>query len=53
MFINQGSAVHQLVEVKNVEKHAAFNNKQKHNMFLRKWSILENLLPQKNIFRHL
>ena len=35
-----------LVKVKNVEKGAAFNNKQKHGMFLKKWSIIENLLPQ-------
>ena len=35
----------QLVKVKNIEKGAAFNNKQKH-MFLKKWSIIENLSPQ-------
>ena len=52
MYINQGSAAHlilihsfhQLVKVKNVEKGAPFNNKQKHDMFLKKWSIVENLL---------
>ena len=38
--------LHQLVKVKNVEKGAAFNIKQKHDMFLKKWSIVENLLPQ-------
>ena len=38
--------LHQLVKVKNIEKGAAFNNKQKHDMFLKKWSIIENLLPQ-------
>ena len=37
--------LHQLVKVKNVEKDAAFNNKQKY-MFLKKWSIIENLLPK-------
>ena len=30
----------QLVKVKNLEKGAAFSNKQKHDMFLKKWSIV-------------
>ena len=38
--------LHQLVKVKNVEKDAAFNNKLKQDMFLKTWSIVENLLPQ-------
>ena len=38
--------LHQLVKVRNLEKGAAFNNEQKHDMFLKKWSIVENLLPQ-------
>ena len=38
--------LHQLIKVKSVEKGAAFNNKQKHDMFLKKWSIVENLLRQ-------
>ena len=44
--LNFNTFLHQLVKVKNVEKGAAFNNKQKHDMFLKKWSIAENLLPQ-------
>ena len=54
LFINQGSAahfnfnasLHQLVNTKNLERGAASNNKQKYDMFLKKWSIEENLLPQ-------
>ena len=54
MVKNQGSAahlifntfLHQLVKVKNVEKGVAFSNKQKHDMSLKKWSFIENLLPQ-------
>ena len=53
MFINQGSGtlsfnvfLHQLIKLKNLEKGAAFNNKQKYNMFIKKCSIVENLLPQ-------
>ena len=34
---------HQLIKIKNLEKSTAFNNKQKHDIFLRKWSIVENL----------
>ena len=44
--LNFNTFLHQLAKVKNVEKGAAFNNKQKHDMFLKKWSIVENLLPQ-------
>ena len=51
--INQGSvahlnSIHSFISwsQKNLEKGAAFNNKQKHDMFLKKWSIAENLLPQ-------
>ena len=44
--LNFNIFLHRLVKVKNVEKGAAFNNKKKHDMFLKKWSILENLLPQ-------
>ena len=36
----------QMVKVKNVEKGVAFNNKQKHDMFLKKLSMVGNLLPQ-------
>ena len=36
----------QMVKVKNLEKGAAFNNNQKHDMFLKKWSIVETFLPQ-------
>ena len=53
MFINQGSVgtlnfntfLHQLVKQKNIEKSAAFSNKQKHDTFLKKWFIVENFLP--------
>ena len=44
--LNFNAFLHQLIKVKNVEKGAAFNNKQKHDMFLKKWSIVENLLRQ-------
>ena len=44
--LNFNTSLHQLVKAKNVEKGAAFNNKQKYDMFLKKWSIVENLLPQ-------
>ena len=44
--LNFNKFLHQLVKVKNLEKGAAFNNKQKHDMFLTKWSIIESLLPQ-------
>ena len=43
---NFNTFLHLLVKVNNLEKGAAFNNKQKHDMFLNKWSIVENLLPQ-------
>ena len=33
--LNFNTFLHQLVKVKNVEKGAAFNNKQKHDMFLK------------------
>ena len=33
---NFNKFLHQLVKVKNVEKGAAFNNKQRHDMFLKK-----------------
>ena len=44
--LNFNTFLHQLVKVENVEKDAAFNNKQKHDIFLKKWSIVENLSPQ-------
>ena len=51
--INQGSvahlsSIHSFISwsQKNLEKGAAFNNKQKHDMFLKKWFIVEKLLPQ-------
>ena len=44
--LNFNTFLHQLVKVKNLEKGAAFNNKQNHDIFLKKWSIVENLLPQ-------
>ena len=44
--LNLNTFLHQLVKVKNVEEGAAFNNKQKHDMFLKKWFIVENLLAQ-------
>ena len=44
--LNFNTFLHQLVKVKIVEKGAPFTNKQKHDMFLKKWFIVENLLPQ-------
>ena len=44
--LNFNKVLPQLAKVKNSEKGAAFKNKQKHGMFLKKYSILENLLPQ-------
>ena len=44
--LNFNTFLHQLIKVKNVEKGAAFIIKQKHDMFLKKWSIVKNLLPQ-------
>ena len=41
-----GTPNYQLVKVKNLEKGTVFNNKQKHDMFLKKRSIRENLSPQ-------
>ena len=46
VLLNFNTFLHQLVKVKNVENGAAFNNKQKHYMFLKKWSIVEKFLPQ-------
>ena len=43
---NFNTFLHQLVKVNNLEKDAVFNNKQKHEMFLKKRSIRENLSPQ-------
>lgn len=37
--------LHQLIKGKNLEKSAAFNSKQKHDMLSQK-SIIGNLLPQ-------
>ena len=51
--LNFNTFLHQMIKVKNVEKGVAFNNKQKHDMFLQKWSIVENLLLQYKIFRYL
>ena len=34
--LNFNKLLHQLVKVKNLEKGAALNNKQKHDMFLKK-----------------
>ena len=44
--LNFNRFLHQLVKVENLEKGAALNNKQKHGMFSKKWSIIENLLPK-------
>ena len=44
--LNLNTFLHQLVKVKNLEKGAAFDNKQKHDTFLKKCSLIENLLPQ-------
>ena len=38
-----GICLHRLVKVKNLEKGVVFNNNQKHDMCLKKWSIVENL----------
>ena len=38
-----GICLHQLVKVKNLEKGIVLNNNQKHDMCLKKWSIIENL----------
>ena len=43
---NFNTYLHQMVKVKNVEKGAAFNNKQKRDMFLKKLSMVDDLLPQ-------
>ena len=43
--LNFNTFLHQLIKVKNLEEGGAFKNKQKHDMFLKKWSIVENLLP--------
>ena len=43
---NFNKFLRQMFKVKNLEKGAAFNNKQKHDMFLKKCSIAKNLLPQ-------
>ena len=44
--LNFNTFFDQLFRVKSLEYGAAFNNKQKHDMFLKKWSIVEYLLPQ-------
>ena len=38
--LNSNKFLHQMVKVKNVEKGAAFKNKQKHDMFFKKCSII-------------
>ena len=43
--LNFSTFLHQLVK-KKLENGTAFNNTQKYDMFLKKWSILENLFPQ-------
>ena len=43
--LNFNAFLHQLIKVKNLEEGGAFKNKQKHAMFLKKWSIVENLFP--------
>ena len=43
--LNFNKFLQRLVKVKNLEKGPVLNNKQKHNMFLKKWSIVENVLP--------
>ena len=48
--LNFNTFLHQLVEVKNLENGAAFNNKQKHEMPLKRWSIVENSLGKWEIF---
>ena len=42
--LNFNTFLLQLVKVKKLEKGVAFNNKQKHDIFLKKWSIVENFL---------
>ena len=42
--LNFNALLLQLVKVKKLEKGVAFNNKQKHDIFLKKWSIVENFL---------
>ena len=44
--LNFNTFLYQLVKVQNLEKGAAFGNEQKYHMFLKKRSIVENLLPQ-------
>ena len=44
--LNFNTFLHHLVKVRNLEKSATFNNKLKHDMFLKKSSIVEYLLPQ-------
>ena len=51
--LNFNTFLHQMVKVKNLEKGAVFNNKQKHDMLLKKWTIIENFLPEQKIFRYL
>ena len=48
--LNFNTYFRQLVKVKNVEKSAVFNNKQKHDMFLKQVSIVKNLLTQQKTF---
>ena len=43
--LNFNTFLHQLIKGKNLEKSAAFNGKQKHDMLSQK-SIIGNLLPQ-------
>ena len=43
--LNFDTFLHQLVKAKKLEKGAAFNNKQKRDVHLKKWAIVENLLP--------
>ena len=51
--LNLNTFLHKLVKVKHLEKGAAFTNKPKHEMFLKLWPIVENLLPQQKIFCYL
>ena len=44
--LNFNTFLHKLVKGKNLEKGAAFNNKHKYDLFLKKWCIVENLLPR-------
>ena len=48
--LNFNMFLHYLIKVNNLEKGAVFNNKQKVDMFLKKWSIVEKLLQQLKIF---